>query len=126
MSKRSLAGIVACVVLLLAAVCAEQDAYYSVPLSGVQILNGALPARDANEIRMWTYIDRSQSMAPYAFLANGEAYVALIDAARLDYYHTLEREHVLLSLLDEADRGLADVEAGRVLSVAELRARYGR
>jgi predicted transcriptional regulator len=57
---------------------------------------------------------------------NGEAYVALIDAARLDYYHTLEREHVLLSLFDEAERGLADAEAGRAVTVAELRTRYGR
>lgn len=57
---------------------------------------------------------------------NGEAYVALIDAARLDHYHRLEREHIHLSLLDEAERGLADVEAGRIEGMAELRARYGR
>jgi prevent-host-death family protein len=57
---------------------------------------------------------------------NGEAYVALIDASRLDHYHRLEREHIHLSLLEEAESGWDDVEAGRVLSVAELRARYGR
>lgn len=44
---------------------------------------------------------------------NGESYVALIDAARLDYYHQLEREHVHLMLLDEAENGLEDVAAGR-------------
>jgi len=44
---------------------------------------------------------------------NGESYVALIDAQRLDYYHRLERERIHLLLLDEIDRGLADVEAGR-------------
>ena len=57
---------------------------------------------------------------------NGESYVALIDAARLDHYHRLEREHIHLSLLAEAAQGLDDVEAGRVISAAELRAQYGR
>ena len=45
---------------------------------------------------------------------NGESYVALIDAQRLDYYHQLEREHIHLLLIDEASKGLADVAAGRV------------
>ena len=45
---------------------------------------------------------------------NGESYVALIDADRLDYYHRLERERIHLLLLDEAAKGLADVAAGRV------------
>lgn len=44
---------------------------------------------------------------------NGESYVALIDAQRLDYYHQLEREHVHLLLIDEARKGLEDVAAGR-------------
>ncbi len=44
---------------------------------------------------------------------NGESYVALIDAERLDYYHRLERERIHLLLLDDARRGLADVLAGR-------------
>lgn len=55
---------------------------------------------------------------------NGESYVALIDARRLDHYHRLEREHIHLTLIDEASRGLDDVAAGRTLGVAELRARY--
>jgi PHD/YefM family antitoxin component YafN of YafNO toxin-antitoxin module len=55
---------------------------------------------------------------------NGESYVALIDARRLDHYHRLEREHIHLTLIEEATRGLADVEAGRTTGVAELRARY--
>ena len=29
---------------------------------------------------------------------NGESYVALIDARRLDHYHRLEREHIHLTL----------------------------
>ncbi len=45
---------------------------------------------------------------------NGESYVALIDADRLDYYHRLERERIHLLLLKEAEKGLSDVAAGRV------------
>ena len=45
---------------------------------------------------------------------NGESYVALIDADRLDYYHRLERERIHLLLLDDVKRGLADIAAGRV------------
>jgi len=44
---------------------------------------------------------------------NGESYVALIDAERLDYYHRLEHERIHLLLIDEAEKGLIDVEAGR-------------
>jgi len=45
---------------------------------------------------------------------NGESYIALIDANRLDYYHRLERERIHLLLIDEATKGLEDVAAGRV------------
>ena len=45
---------------------------------------------------------------------NGESYIALIDAQRLDYYHRLERERIHLLLIDEAAKGLDDVAAGRV------------
>ena len=45
---------------------------------------------------------------------NGESYIALIGADRLDYYHQLERERIHLLLIDEASRGLDDVAAGRV------------
>ncbi len=57
---------------------------------------------------------------------NGESLVALIDAERLDYYHRLEREHVHLTLLEEAIRGLEDVKAGKLLTPAKLKSRYGR
>ena len=43
---------------------------------------------------------------------NGESYVALIGADRLDYYHRLERERIHLLLIDDAKRGLADIAAG--------------
>lgn len=45
---------------------------------------------------------------------NGESYVALVDANRLDYYHRLERERIHLLLIDEASRGLDDIAAGKV------------
>lgn len=45
---------------------------------------------------------------------NGESYIALIDARRLDYYHQLERERIHLLLVDEAGNGIDDVAAGRV------------
>ena len=44
---------------------------------------------------------------------NGESYVALIGADRLDYYHRLERERIHLLLLDEIGKGLDDVAAGQ-------------
>jgi prevent-host-death family protein len=50
---------------------------------------------------------------------NGESYVALIDAERLDYYHRLERERIHLLLLDDIGKGLADVEAGRTRDARE-------
>lgn len=45
---------------------------------------------------------------------NGESYIALIDARRLDYYHQLERERIHLLLIDDASKGLDDVAAGKV------------
>lgn len=45
---------------------------------------------------------------------NGESYIALIDAKRLDYYHQLERERIHLLLIDEASKGLDNVAAGKV------------
>ena len=45
---------------------------------------------------------------------NGESYVAIIDAQRLDYYHQLERERIHLVLIDDVSKGLADVAAGKV------------
>lgn len=50
---------------------------------------------------------------------NGESYIALIDAKRLDYYHQLERERIHLLLIDEAGKGLDDIAAGRVKDARE-------
>lgn len=45
---------------------------------------------------------------------NGESYVALIDARRLDYYHRLEQEHLHLLLNNDVIKGLEDVAVGRM------------
>ena len=55
---------------------------------------------------------------------NGESYVALVDARRLDHYHRLEREHIHLALLEEAVRGLEDVRDGRVVAARQVLAKY--
>lgn len=57
--------------------------------------------------------DQVKAGAQKIITKNGESYVALIDAERLDYYHRLEREHIHLLLIEDARRGLEDVMAGR-------------
>jgi antitoxin (DNA-binding transcriptional repressor) of toxin-antitoxin stability system len=52
---------------------------------------------------------------------NGSAYVAIVDARKLDYYHALEAEHGRLVLLNDAENGLRDALAGRVQSEEEFR-----
>ena len=58
--------------------------------------------------------DQAKAGAEKVITKNGESYVALIDAKRLDYYHQLERERIHLLLIDEASKGLDDVAAGNV------------
>ncbi len=55
---------------------------------------------------------------------NGESYVALVDARRLDHYHRLEREHIHISLLQEALKGIEDVRDGRVATARQVLAKY--
>ena len=57
--------------------------------------------------------DQAKAGAEKIITKNGESYVALIDADRLDYYHRLERERIHLLLIDDARRGLADIAVGR-------------
>lgn len=57
--------------------------------------------------------DQAKAGAEKIITKNGESYVALIDADRLDYYHRLERERIHLLLIDDAKRGLADIAAGQ-------------
>ena len=58
--------------------------------------------------------DQAKAGAEKVITKNGESYIALIDANRLDYYHQLERERIHLLLIDEASKGLDDVAAGNV------------
>lgn len=55
---------------------------------------------------------------------NGESYIALIDADRLDYYHRLERARIHLVLLDEAEKGVADIAAGRTRDARQFLRRF--
>ena len=57
--------------------------------------------------------DQAHAGAEKIITKNGEGYVALINAQRLDYYHQLERERIHLLLIDDAAQGLADVAEGR-------------
>jgi prevent-host-death family protein len=58
--------------------------------------------------------DEAKAGSEKIITKNGESYVALIDARRLDYYHRLEQEHLHLLLIDDAIKGLDDVAAGRM------------
>ena len=58
--------------------------------------------------------DQAKAGAEKVITKNGESYVALIDAHRLDYYHQLERERIHLLLLNDTSKGVDDVLAGNV------------
>src|SRR5450759_2821270 len=64
--------------------------------------------------RLSEIADEVKAGAEKIITKNGESYVALIDAGKLDYYHRLERERIHLLLLDEVEKGLLDVAEGRV------------
>ena len=63
--------------------------------------------------------DQVKAGAEKIITKNGESYVALIDADRLDHYHRLERERIHLLLIDDARKGLEDVAAGRTEDALE-------
>lgn len=58
--------------------------------------------------------DQVKAGAEKIITKNGEGYVAIIDAQRLDYYHQLERERIHLLLIADASKGLADISEGKV------------
>ncbi len=70
--------------------------------------------------RLTELADDVVSGAEKLLTKNGAAYVAIVDARKLDYYHTLEQEHASLVLLTEAEAGLREVLAGQRLSNADL------
>jgi hypothetical protein len=61
---------------------------------------------------------RVVSSAEKLLTKNSAAYVALVDAKKLDYYHRLKEEHASLVLMGEA--GLREVLAGHRVSNADL------
>lgn len=63
--------------------------------------------------------DQVKAGAEKIITKNGESYVALIDAERLDHYHRLERERIHLLLIEDARKGLEDVAAGRTEDARE-------
>ena len=72
-------------------------------------------------------VDEVRQGAEKIITKNGQPAVAIIDARRLDYYHSLERDRVHMLLLDEVEKGLADVVAGRTGDALEdLAARQAR
>ncbi|MBK6293513.1 MAG: type II toxin-antitoxin system Phd/YefM family antitoxin [Rhodoferax sp.] len=59
-------------------------------------------------------VEQVKAGAEKIITKNGESYVAIIDAQRLDYYHQLERERIHLLLIDDAGKGLDDIASGKV------------
>ena len=57
--------------------------------------------------------DQARAGAEKIITKNGESYVSIFDAQRLDYYLQLEHERILLFLISDANRGLSDVAASR-------------
>lgn len=78
-------------------------------------------------VNMSELADQARAGAEKIITKNGETCVALIDAARLDDYHRLERERIHLLLIDDARCGQANIEAGRTVAadaaIAQLRQR---
>jgi len=58
--------------------------------------------------------DRPEAGFEKIVTKNGEQYVAIVDAQRLDYAHKLQRACISLLLAEEAGRGLDDIAAGNV------------
>lgn len=69
--------------------------------------------------------DQVKAGAEKIITKNGESYVALIDAKRLDYYHQLEAERAEMDVLQQLVVSAEDITAGRTYearaSIAERR-----
>lgn len=59
--------------------------------------------------------EQAKAGAEKIITKNGESYVALIAADRLDYDHRLERERIHLLLINDAKRRLTDISVGTPL-----------
>ena len=89
----------------------QNSAMYKEPVMGFSA-SDVVPFTQARA-QLSELADQAKAGAEKIITKNGESYVALIDADRLDYYHRLERERIHLLLIDDAKRGLADITAGR-------------
>ena len=78
-----------------------------------------VPISDARA-RLTELSDEVVAGAEKLLTKNGAAYVAIVDAKKLDYYHSLEEEHAGLILLNEAEAGLRHILAGNRVSNADL------
>ena len=78
-----------------------------------------VPISDARA-RLTELSDEVVAGAEKLLTKNGAAYVAIVDAKKLDYYHTLEEEHAGLILLNEAEIGLRQLLAGNRVSNTDL------
>lgn len=78
-----------------------------------------VPISDARA-RLTELSDEVVAGAEKLLTKNGAAYVAIVDARKLDYYHALEEEHAGLILLNEAEVGLRQILAGNRVSNADL------
>lgn len=58
-------------------------------------------------------IEQAEAGAEKIIAQNGEGNFAITYAQRLDYNHQLEREHIHLSLIDDASKGLTDIATGK-------------
>lgn len=70
--------------------------------------------------RLTELSDEVVSGAEKLLTKNGAAYVAIVDAKKLDYYHALEEEFAGLVLLNETEIGLREVLSGNRVSNADL------
>jgi PHD/YefM family antitoxin component YafN of YafNO toxin-antitoxin module len=84
-----------------------------------------VPLSDA-QLRLNELADDVVAGAEKVLTRNGQPYVAMIDARKLEYLHALEAEHRGMRLLDDAARGLKDAIGGRVLSEEQFRKTLGR
>ena len=78
-----------------------------------------VPISDARA-RLTELSDEVVAGAEKLLTKNGAAYVAIVDAKKLDYYHALEAEHAGLILLNEAEVGLRQLLAGNRVSNTDL------
>ena len=65
-------------------------------------------------------VDEAHAGEDKIITKNGEAYVALIDIAKLDYYRQAVRERGQMLQLQDIERSLDDLDAGRVLTEAQF------